>query len=585
MILLVTLAFADLPDWCTDPSPLGARDEQWCDSVPAECTGLAKACADERAARLAAPQGGCSGSADEAAPKEKPKPAFHWSWPASSAGSALEVGGGWLILGLVLVGVLVALLRRYLDRDLDDTAASSEAVPLDPEGEPVQVGVTLGAGWWTAALRARDAGRIVEALLIARAAVVAHLEGEGRILPDPGRTDRELVRAIYDAPEAQTGLRVLVAAIERARYAGVPLGREAVDGALRAAARLTGLAVAFLLTVAPAWAGPGDHSLLRDVLEEQGITVDEATEVESGDVQLWIPSTGTTQEELDAVLQVVQEGTLVYVFGTDILDLVEPLGLHDRGPSRTGALYVDGVDADGNTIPLTTLHLPLGGHHLDGGAPLAWYDVDNEPVAMSVQHGVGQLVVVANDHVLDDGSLYRHENVNALVTLLGVASGSKVTIVQRDAERPSAAHELVEAGFGVAFAQLVLTWLLWGASQGRAFATRRPVTEAPPRDFVVHLRAVADFYRTSRASRVGLAAVAARALPRIRTAVGARDRGGDALADLVASRLGEDPYYVRNLIARAEAAAADPRGPPAPDEPWLTEALWTLTKRLAPSRR
>ncbi|GDX82127.1 hypothetical protein LBMAG42_39380 [Deltaproteobacteria bacterium] len=585
-VLLVAAAFAGgagepqelLPDWCAEDAELrlSAADAGWCEHVPPACPGLKRACA-ELNARAERPSGGCNEATDRK-PEEPPvkveRPA---AIPAAAElPAAVGQGLGWGLLGLALVMVILGLLRRRGEDAGDDAVATAIA----ESGQlPPQIGAAPeGGDWLLAARRAAEAGRIAEALLLARGAVVAALEARGALAPDPGRTDRELVRGFGSEPGTQAGLRVLVTAIERVRYAGGRVDRETVDRALTAAARIVAGSAVVLIALCSsiARAEPSDRELLAPLLTSHGLVVTSGTTLQpTGGALVWEPDAWTTQEEMDQAIEAARAGDTVFVFGRAAAAMLEGVGVRDGGAAHVPLRGEPGMSRR-DLWP--ELHLPKGARQLEGEGSALLRDAAGEPVAVELLFDdVGVFVVVADDHLLDDASLLHNENVDTLLGILALPEGSSVVIVSPAISAPTAQDQVIQAGFGVAVVQILLLWGLWSWSRGRRFAGRLGLVEATPRDFTAHLHAVARFYRVSRSSHVGFAAVSQRALAQLRRITATDDA---ALATAIAARLGEDAHFLQNLLDRAHAAAADPNGPSTDDEPWLTETLWNLVLRL-----
>ncbi len=568
-----------VPDWCAEGADvrLSSADEAWCDHVPPACPGLKAACVELKAS-AASPTGGCNEDRERPI-EDKPvtvarPPAIP---PVAELPAAVGQGCGWGFLGLALVMVVLGLLRRRGEDPLDEeqTDKDGETGELAP---PVGT-LPEGGDWLAAARRAAEAGRVAEALLLARGAVVAALEARGVLAPDPGRTDRELVRGFANEPGTQAGLRMLVSAIERVRYAGGRVDRETVDRALAAVARIVAGSAVLLVGLASsaAQAAPADRELLHPLLASHGLVVtsaDTLVPILNGGSQLWEPDSWTTQEEMDLAIKAARAGDTIFVFGRAAAVMLAEVGIADGGAAL---LPLRGAPGMSRRDLWPELHLPKGARQLDGEGATLIRDAAGEPVAIELLLDEGALVVVADDHFLDDASLLHNENVDTLFGLLALPPEAGIVIVSPTLSEPTAQDQVIQAGFGAAVLQLLLVWGLWSWSRGRQFAGRRALVEATPRDFTAHLHAVARFYRVTRSSHVGFAAVAARALAQLRRITAAEDAH---LATVIAARLGVDAHFVQNLLDRTHAAAADPNGPSTDDEPWLTETLWNLVLRL-----
>lgn len=575
--LLLPLAWAEpppieRPDWCERAQALGPDDRRWCSSPPPDCPAFEKACA---ATRTASASGGCGGEPERgrAEPEPVPLPDVPVGVVALPGCEAAIGGLGWGALGVVLALVVLALLRRVAAPG-DEAGEGGELARLEePEGGPVVQ--PDGGDWLAAARRAADAGRLGEALLLARAAAVRGLESRGRLDPDPSRTDREVLRGLANDPATRDDLRVVMGALERVRYAGGSVDRGTVERALTAAAKvLARLSVVGLLSLlaAPAHASPKDHDLLVPTLRAAGVEVLESDHIDAdAGTQLWFPGSSWTDAELELAVAAAEEGASVVIVGTTFAASL-PL----EGVVFTGAcsgvirpvVWLGGVAA---WPPLrlpprsgTCVQAPLGSSLL--------LDEQGGAAATEIAVGDGFLVLVTVPALFEDASLLHPDNRAALVALLALKAEVPVTLVTPTLRTPPATEQVMAAGFTAFILQLGLLWVLWAWRGGRSFAPRVAPMGGQNRHFTDHLAAVARFFRARGSSEVGFVAVSRRALLRLERLAGV---GGEALAPRVAARTGQPLDLVSRLIDRARAAPDSP-GADTSEHLYLVEALWKL---------
>jgi hypothetical protein len=593
ILLLLGLAVAEVPigpespPWCTVPGRLGEGDRRWCAVAPPECPGFVEACKALEARDVE--QRGCAGESERKGKPADAKPATKTPGRASPSLPALAPaawegglsGCGWGFLGVVLVLVVFALLRR-VDGGADAEAEAEPAAPAAAGGAGPPI-VPEGGDWLHAARAAAAAGRFAEALVLARTAAVASLEARGRLDPDPGRTDREVVRSLGADPATRDELRVVVGALERVRYAGGEVDRGTVDRALGAAAAIVarvGAAVVVLLCGAvlaspSAGASANDRELLRGFLQANGLSTFEADHLDpDAGVQLWFPGAAWTPEEIALAVDAAQRGATVLVVGSSVVSGMDGVGLHAPVPCVGAVKPVEGLGGQ-TGWPMLRLPDPAGTCARPQGGVSLLFDEAGGSAGTEFSIGAGYLVVISATSLFEDASLLHPQNRRAVLALLALKEGSAVTIVTPHLVPPTAAQSILRAGFALPFVQLALIWALWAWSGGRAFAPRRPWVEATRRDFREHLVAVSRFYRASGSSEAGFIAVSRRALARLERLTGER---GEALAPAVARLTGASPDFVDRLLRRAREAVERP-GADTSEHLYLVEALWKLVQQ------
>lgn len=546
-------ALAEVPDWCLHPGRLDRHDAAWCASVPAGCEGLTEACAKD---------------ADRVAPQRAASPIADLSGCAS--------GGGYMILGLVLGLMALAVTSWFFGpKDTSEPARDNDPTVTTRPGLPARLARSEDQ-LLSAARIAVENGHFGEALLFVRAAIVRALERSGTLPVDPGRTDRETVRALSDQPELAAAVKIVAGALERQRYAALPVDRRTMDSALDAGLRVLAR-VGFLvvvLGVAVAEAGPADQDRLVDWLAQNDWDVVEATEFPQGNgVVIWMPgpwpdANGAARARLSAesgnTVIVVGDAETMALFGEDLGEWA-----HATGPVRF--VSPDLVDMAPVTVPAAWKA---------GVVSELAFLVDGEGASVGVDIPVGELdgklLLVGLPNLLDDGALVSAPNARTVGEILDHTGWEQaVTVVRLDDTAVNPLRLLLLAGLGPALAQLFALWAVWAWARGRPFAVPVPAPDHAQRDFRAHLDAVAALYRGVGASQAGLAAVSGRVLHLLRERTRADDAG---LAAAVAERTGEPPHLVAELLARARAAM-EPNAPPSAGDLDLQEELWKLVER------
>lgn len=550
------VALSDPPEWCTDAGPLSRSDAAWCGSVPKVCTGLQESC------------------------KKTPVPEVKRSTPQPRRVAAppqeaqfVVVGGQRVLLGVLVGLVLMAVAGWFFGpkEDLPELTEKDEG----PGSAPAPVFVPRREDeLLAAARRAVQDGRHGEALLLLRAAVVRALERSGTLAADPGRTDRETVRALASEPELAAPVKVVASALERQRYAALPVDRQTLDAAFSATQRiLTRLGmVAVLLGIGVAHAGPADQEHLQRWLQDNGFAAAPATDFsEDSGLFLWVPSGWTTESDVARARLAAEKGAAVLVVAdADVLAMfpeVEGLG------QAKGTIAPPDAKADAFTLPRPTW--TFDGVPADS---VLLVDSAGEPVAVRAHVGAGELVFFGNPHFFDDASLLDATNAAVLGKLLrGFESRHPVVwVLTLEAPAGTPLRSMVAAGLGPILAQLGLVWAFWAWSRGRRFAGPVGVLDDARRDFRGHLDAVASLYRAVNATRSGAAASIGRSFHLLRERTRAPEA---ALVAAVADRSGESRERVATLFSLARRILGDPGGLSGGADHPVQEELWTLVER------
>jgi hypothetical protein len=601
--------------FCHTPRALTGSEMTYCalvdDTVDAVCPGLRASCAERAAPR---PRAGCDARSDPSPPSsrtvEPERPSSGCDPLISSSFNGMGEVLRWtlaILLALALAAVVsvvaraIARWRRRGDRAPPLTRAAPSG-PDAPAATELPVELRRPSQDLLAEARAAlAAGRLDDAVLLARASALRGLADDGAIALHPARTDREYVRAIAFDPTRASALGGLVAGVERARWGRLPLAPADARAAIDAAARLVGggmVLAALLWSASPASAAP-EHEPdgYAGLIEAwRGVGVDakarvrglnpvgEAVSLLFIDLDRYPLDTVTSE----AVLAWVLDGGILVLAGDppDELGLtLVPTPAHDlqRGvevladpiwPGGPRAVVL--LDGDGDVQPVV------------GSSPEPMVDGEiraldgDRASAVWLYWGDGGVLVVPDGRALRNGALVRAENVAFARELLQFAGGRAgsalvgrvdVVVAPPAAGAAGPLQSLAYAGLlpivlqGLLALALAAWWL--GAPFGPALAG----PELARRDLADHARALGHHYRDLRAGRSAARAFAALWL----------DRLGSVGLQAAAERQGATPDAARALVARARALADSPDASSAPNdpaEPYLAtlEELWTITR-------
>jgi hypothetical protein len=485
----------------------------------------------------------------------------------------ITLGAQRVMLGVMLGLALLAVIGWFFGPKEEETEIGERETGPSPAPSPVFV-PRREDELLAAAQRAGRDGRPGEALMLLRAAIVRALERSGTLTADPGRTDRETVRALASDPELAAPVRVVASALERQRYAALPVDRPTLDAAFSATQRvLTRLGmIVVLLGIGVAHAGPADHEHLGDWLEANGFFNSVVSDFpEDPELLVWTPDTWTTATEVARARLAAERGSTVFVAAdADVLSLFAP-EVDELVPARGGIVL------DLGTPPSEPLALPSPLWTFTGksGTNLL-VDGAKRPFAVIYTLGAGEIVLFGSPHVFDDASLLVPANAAALGRVFRQFGHPAVRVLSLTAPSATPLRAMVAAGLGPVLLQLGLIWAFWAWSRGRRFAGPVAVLDDSRRDFRGHLDAVATLYRGVNATRSGAAASIGRSFHLLREHTRAPDV---ALVSAVADRSGYTRERVATLFSLARRIVGDPNGAsPGADHP-VQEEMWTLVER------
>lgn len=594
--------------------------DAWCDlldEAPEEqCPGLREACAarEDDTDPGPPPSSGCGGQGGGSGSVEPPEAPQAPTRPAPSSELDLTLAEGFVsivrwtvafLVAAVLVGLLYLLVRVLVrwfgNRRVEDAPTPERpavqvtvAVPDPDEVPDAPVGDLLSG-----ARAALAAGRLEDAVLLARGASLRSLGNAGRLRLHRSRTDREYVRALRREKELQGHLRAVVRAVEDVRWGGRRVSAEVAAAAVEAASRVIApTAVLFLvlgaLLALPGTARADEYALdgaaaLPSVFERYGFevswrlrtvqSVDDSVDV------LVLDTWDVVLEEDDGVVlrQWVEDGGLLVVSG--LPPGFPELGTLETWPRVEADLRVHRHARDaGLGLPRLPGHAP---DHVfrDGDArALVVADAasgDAAVIASLYKVGRGAVVAVSDSRVFRNGFFLAPANVTfvgglpwaiqdmgwvdlppeprlELVTIGGSPSGG------------SPLGAMANARLLPFVLQLLLLLAVVALWRGWPFGPLRDPPSEGRLLFAEHAEALGRRLRRVGASRHVASTHADLWLRRL----------GPVALQAAAERHGYSPEQARDLVSRARALADDPDGPDGPGDLDTLEELWRITKSL-----
>lgn len=618
--------------FCHEDGADADQARRWCamldDLPPDACPGLRQTCAE---GAFEVTQGGCddfgrglegafSGDAEE----------VDRAWERSSNGCTAQTlkGGDALVtwLGAISVAVLLIGLARMLLRSV----GWGRHAPLFPEPPQAAVAAVVDDGIEgdddlpalpeaELLARARTAlteGRLGEAVVYARGAALRRLARHGRLVLHRARTDREYLRAVRDDPATRDALGQLLRAVEDHRFAGRVLSEAAARGAVDAAGRLVGVALAVLLLglLTPAWASrrhapDGDAALAR-LLDDAGyrrvrdggwlVDVDGDVDVVVLDLTRVIPR----EEDWDALQTWVEDGGVLVVgatlttslggfgamFGSWTLASTHGDDLVTRGFLRDGDVPVPRWPSGPfmawcgeDNVPLVVVprrvarkdHLEVEGGQDDADDEEAATCPLPRVVAMA-PWGEGFVVGIADADLFRNAALAVPDNRAFLVGLLPAGRDAGVfdlpehprvllATVGGTGKPPSPLSVMANARLLPFILQLFAFWTLLALWRGWPLVPAHDPPDRARADFGEHARALGRHWQALEATRYAAAAHARWALSLL---------GPRGVAQALV-RHGRSVAEADRTVAEVEALVADADGADDPEDLLLVEELWS----------
>jgi hypothetical protein len=591
--------------FCHEPAyPLTADEVSWCALMPGggkdvdpRCPRFAEACQRGETARI------------QARPRRH---LFEAEVPAIPGMLA------WVLLGIGVVAVVTALVRQSFAQ-----AAPPEERPREPAPDPAaaiereraRAVETDVQRLLERARAAAAAGDFAGGLDDAYAAWLRRLEGEGVVRVETGRTNGDHLREVgAKLPAARQPMREIVAAVERVQFGGDEPDEGAFrlvyDGVVRLlsqsfpaqAALLLVLTSFTLIGCVPTRANwdesPSGRAAVVALLSAGGFEVHERfqslTKLDDKVEQLLLmPDIAVDEEDWKALDHWVSNGgTLIIAGGTQVLPPFIPVKLV-AAKSKASAPIVFSLDPQGRlgthraTIPPgAALALPpekpaqeasqkaqhKASDDDDGDdddeddapdeAPWPLLTRAGEPYAAQQTHGVGRVIVFADDRLFTNAALLPPGNAEVLLELMG--TGGKRVELADEVTGLVATNPLASVQRGrlaPALMQLALLALLFFAFKGAHFGRPVDPLAVRRRAFAEHARALGTRYAQARAARHALGLYGAFALERLRERLHlSGGRGLGAVAEAVAARSGRPLGDVMRVLveSRPDAAAEPP---------------------------
>ncbi len=608
--------------FCTDPGLMTEEAREWCDVVQEipddRCAAFQAWCANTTA--TAAPPTdfmgcqqpapapgntpppnvpkGCGNDGFSGAPTpptptpQTPPPNFpSCDPPQQSAGPMLSILR-WFVA--IFVVAILALVVRWL---ISWWSLRWKPKPVAPPPVPVQVDVLSeavpvapSADLLAAAREALAAGRLDEAVLLARAAALRRLEEKEKLTLHRSRTDREYLRQLKRTPELHDPMKELIRTVEEVRFGKRAISADRAKHALSAAERLLAALMAALL----AWTLAAPEDALANRYESSGDAAIQPLFSQAGYEATWrLRGLGTLDDQTHIVVldlsrvelgaedevslrKWCEDGGLLYVAG-DASAIFPDLGVRFALPA---GLAVNDARTRATAVPV----LPTGPLYAwQNGKGVYWLTVDiggnDYGVVQALSVGLGGVISVADERLFWNGAMLVPANEAFLIEApyYGVDDGlwnvpipAKLEVATRggdDATTPWSS--LKKAGLLPVALQLLLAGALLAWSRGWPFAPLRDLPTDGRTRFPEHVHAVAVHWMRRGASRRALSMGAAYWLARL---------GARALFE-AARRSGYAKGDAESLIAELEDAAAHPEGPNQRTDLDRLEELWKLTHR------
>lgn len=624
-----------LPDPVADPAFAFCHEAEadadqaaaWCPllaELPAgTCPGLEATCAS---GRFEAEAGGCAGwqggegggdyqlsPAPEATDPWRPRDGCGGEGCASPEVAGCGAAASWVDgalrwgLAILVAGVVVVLARVLLG------AAGWLPAPTTPTRSPVEVDVQpegiVGDDDLPAlpedvlldqARAALDAGRLGDAVVLARGAALRRLARRGLLRLHRARTDREYLDGVAELAEVRAALGVVLGAVEALRWAGRGLTAERARDAVSAAGRIVAVALVALAIVPTAHAGrpfaPYGDAALRELLEARGYEpVDAVRRVADVDpsidvVVLDLVVVQPAEEEWPALLDWVGDGGLLVV-GGDPVGRVPGLGTHARYGAAVEHVQPGswirraGIDppvwpagptywwcgSRGRPLALVPPGTPL----LDDGAR----DCHAPTVVVATPVGLGWVVGIADPRVLRNAGLAAEANRRFLLAALRPPADEdawelphrpRVLLATSAAQAVRTPVQAVLSARLLPFVlQLCVFWVLLAAWRGWPMLPLRDPDGPDRSDLLDHVRALARHWELSDGARYAASVYAGLWWRRL---------GPDGLR-AAAVRSGLAPAAADALVQRVDDLLHAPERRPDDDPFELMEALWQTTSR------
>lgn len=578
-----------------DAYPLTADEEGWCsvaELAEPRCPSLPAACGAPRGTEQGPPgrlaRRSVSEEPDEPDEPEPPSPPPSSDDPGDASMPAMGGVGQvlfWMIVVLAVVLIVRAIATNLAPHRRREGASEAPPPAADHEPAPPEPAATMlpaESDVDRLLAAARDAAarqRWDEAVVMLHAALLRRLDHEGLVHLHRSRTSGDYLRQLRAQPELHAPVRDALRDIDRAHFGGGPpsaAGFESILGKVRAIVQRVGstsLLLLLLLGAGPSCddAGPrypwGDSpsgvdatiELLRDAGTEAGYAREPLDERdEPPGIVVLLQDARPSPSEWEALRSMVASGGMLV---TTPAALPPWWSVELRAvptPERARGLPLRPHLLSSWPDPEPPLWLPLGAM-LETGKGGRQGELlllrGDHPYAMQWEHGMGMILVLAEDRLLANASLAIPGHPTAVVALLGIR-GEEVVFV--DGSRPAGAADpaasIEHSHLTPALIQLLVLVGLLYLWRGARFGRPRPLPAPSRRAFVQHARAMAQHYARAGARDHAATVYCRWALERLREQSGRAD-GLSGLARSVAHRTGRDATAVMRLLVEAHGAA------------------------------
>ncbi len=449
------------------------------------------------------------------------------------------------------------------------------------------------------ARRRADSGQLLAAVGDVHSALLRRLAAVGRIELHRSRTNGDHLRSLAREPELQQAVRVIMREVERTQFGGGGPTRAQFDQLLERARALVGSLVAIAVFAWTCLACQGDEpraqadeawgvspwgqAAVVEYLQRGGLELRYRGEpltgapalTPDGPTPLVLDLAELTRDEWGALLDHVRGGGRAVLATRERLPAELEVGYARRegavmavprgSPLRDVAAQVAAPDHEGVVV----------GHP---GARTLIADADGTAYIVELELGAGEILVIADDRLLENAALAVPDNGPFLLELLrpwgpefavvegGLRAATAVAASAggRGSDSPFAA--VWRAELTPVILQLLLVILLLYLWRGWHFGQPRDPPPRSRRRFTEHADALAQHYLRAGARRHALRVYSGWALERMFERYGGRRGGLQRLAERIAARSGRDETEVARLLALALDARDDERDGHGDDE-------------------
>jgi hypothetical protein len=487
----------------------------------------------------------------------------------------------WTLLGLALIVLIVAVIRRFIDQGPQRDIVTPATSPLE-DSAAAALARQIETDVQRLLERARSAamtGDFRVAMDAAYAALLRRLEGANVVRVQPDQTNGDYLRRVAKVqPVLAPRMAEVVDSVERAQFGQQTVSRETFDkvwsGVMGLLSERIGTVASLLLLFLVGCAqpradwdySPSGRAATTDYLGRRGFKVHERllslakiSESEA-DQLIVLPDAQLDAAEWAAVKRWVsdEEGALVIAGGKRALpDWIgmrivaapaaqsQPMGFGDSERKRWGNLHARVPEANRLECQAGTEALVL--RKQSPYAAERW---------IGEGRGAGRVLVLADDFLLRNASLLLADNAAVLDALL--RDGGTTLELAGDLTGLVASNPVqsVQRGrLGPALLQLAALFLVFFVAKGARFGRPVDTARVQHREFSEHVRALGLHYARAHADRHALGLLGGYVVERLRERCGLRaDRSLSGLAEAAAARTGRPVGAVMRLLLEARDA-------------------------------